>query len=84
MNNASEKKLALTHFWVAFGAFAVACLMGIYQVIVQVPATLTPGAYPVRGPLTATAWSARSPRRPRARRAYPHPFPRGACCAGSP
>ncbi|MEC4749212.1 b(o/a)3-type cytochrome-c oxidase subunit 1 [Methylomicrobium sp. Wu6] len=33
MNNAIEKKLALTHFWVAFGAFALACLMGIYQVI---------------------------------------------------
>lgn len=33
MNNAFEKKLALTHFWVAFGAFALACLMGLYQVI---------------------------------------------------
>jgi len=33
MNNTTEKKLALSHFWVAFGAFALACLMGIYQVI---------------------------------------------------
>ncbi|WP_024297431.1 b(o/a)3-type cytochrome-c oxidase subunit 1 [Methylomicrobium lacus] len=33
MNNTTEKTLALSHFWVAFGAFALACLMGIYQVI---------------------------------------------------
>ncbi|MGR8979277.1 MAG: b(o/a)3-type cytochrome-c oxidase subunit 1 [Gammaproteobacteria bacterium] len=33
MDNAAEKKLALTHFWVAFIAFAVACLFGGYQVI---------------------------------------------------
>ena len=29
MNNTTEKKLALSHFWAAFGAFALACLMGI-------------------------------------------------------
>jgi cytochrome c oxidase subunit 1 len=33
MDNAAEKKIALTHFWVAFIAFAAACLMGGYQVI---------------------------------------------------
>ena len=33
MDNAAEKKLALYHFWVAFGAFALAALMGLYQVI---------------------------------------------------
>lgn len=33
MNNSAEKKLALTHFWVAFIAFAAACLMGYYQVL---------------------------------------------------
>lgn len=33
MDNAVEKKLALTHFWVAFGAFALAAVMGLYQVI---------------------------------------------------
>lgn len=33
MVNAVEKKLAIWHFWVAFGAFAVACLMGVYQVV---------------------------------------------------
>ncbi len=33
MNLAAEKKLTLWHFWVAFGAFAVASIMGGYQVI---------------------------------------------------
>jgi cytochrome c oxidase subunit 1 len=33
MNNSSEKKLALTHLWVAFGAFGLAAVMGLYQVI---------------------------------------------------
>lgn len=33
MNNAAEKKLALYHFWVAFGAFALAAVMGLYQVV---------------------------------------------------
>ncbi|OAI17021.1 cytochrome C oxidase subunit I [Methylomonas lenta] len=33
MDNAVEKKLALSHFWVAFGAFALAAVMGLYQVI---------------------------------------------------
>lgn len=33
MDNAAEKKLALYHFWVAFGAFALAAVMGLYQVV---------------------------------------------------
>jgi cytochrome c oxidase subunit 1 len=33
MNNTAEKKLALTHLWVAFGAFGLASVMGLYQVI---------------------------------------------------
>ncbi|PPD33808.1 MAG: cytochrome C oxidase subunit I [Methylomonas sp.] len=33
MNNSAEKKLALTHLWVAFGAFGLAAVMGLYQVI---------------------------------------------------
>jgi len=33
MNNAAEKKLALSHLWVAFAAFIVACFMGEYQVL---------------------------------------------------
>lgn len=33
MDNSVEKKLALTHFWVAFGAFGLAAVMGLYQVI---------------------------------------------------
>ncbi len=33
MDNAIERKLALAHFWVAFGAFALAALMGLYQVV---------------------------------------------------
>lgn len=33
MNYVAEKKLALVHFWVAFGAFALACVLGEYQVI---------------------------------------------------
>jgi len=33
MDNAVEKKLALAHLWVAFGAFALAAVMGLYQVI---------------------------------------------------
>ena len=33
MDNAVEKKLALSHFWVAFGTFALAAVMGLYQVV---------------------------------------------------
>jgi len=33
MNDAAEKKLALSHLWVAFVAFILACLMGEYQVL---------------------------------------------------
>lgn len=33
MNNAAEKQLALSHFWVAFAAFILACVMGEYQVL---------------------------------------------------
>lgn len=33
MNDAAERKLALYHFWVAFGAFIVACFLGEYQVL---------------------------------------------------
>lgn len=33
MNDAVERKLALSHLWVAFGAFILACFMGEYQVL---------------------------------------------------
>jgi len=33
MNDAAERKLALSHIWVAFIAFVVACFMGEYQVL---------------------------------------------------
>ena len=33
MNDAAERKLALSHLWVAFIAFVVACFMGEYQVL---------------------------------------------------
>ncbi|MFZ2451236.1 MAG: b(o/a)3-type cytochrome-c oxidase subunit 1 [Methylovulum miyakonense] len=33
MNGAATKKLALSHLWVAFAAFIVACFMGEYQVL---------------------------------------------------
>jgi cytochrome c oxidase subunit I len=33
MNDSAERKLALTHLWVAFGAFIVACFLGEYQVL---------------------------------------------------
>lgn len=33
MNDAAEKKLALSHMWVAFGAFLIASFMGAYQVL---------------------------------------------------
>jgi cytochrome c oxidase subunit 1 len=33
MNDAETRKLALSHLWVAFIAFVVACFMGEYQVL---------------------------------------------------
>jgi cytochrome c oxidase subunit 1 len=33
MNDAAERKLVLSHLWVAFGAFALACFLGEYQVL---------------------------------------------------
>lgn len=33
MDDSAERKLALTHLWVAFGAFIVACFLGEYQVL---------------------------------------------------
>lgn len=48
MNYAAEKKLALIHFWVAFGAFALACIMGEYQVIERsgfFPSLKSPSVY---------------------------------------
>lgn len=33
MIDATTKKLALFNFWVAFGAFALACVLGMYQVL---------------------------------------------------
>ncbi len=33
MNNAAEKKLALSHMWVALTAFILACFMGEFQVL---------------------------------------------------
>ncbi|WP_150051016.1 MULTISPECIES: b(o/a)3-type cytochrome-c oxidase subunit 1 [Methylomonas] len=33
MANVAEKKLALCHFWVAFAAFGLAAVMGLYQVV---------------------------------------------------
>ncbi len=33
MNDAAERKLALSHIWVAFIAFGLACFMGEYQVL---------------------------------------------------
>lgn len=33
MNDADAKKLALSHMWVAFAAFILACFMGVYQVL---------------------------------------------------
>ncbi|WP_373862477.1 cbb3-type cytochrome c oxidase subunit I [Bathymodiolus platifrons methanotrophic gill symbiont] len=33
MNDATAKNLALSHMWVAFTAFILACFMGEYQVL---------------------------------------------------
>lgn len=48
MNNAAERKLALSHMWVAFAAFIVACFMGEYQVLERsglFPALESPSVY---------------------------------------
>lgn len=48
MNFADEKKLALSNFWVAFIAFAVACLMGEFQVVERsgfFPSLKSPAVY---------------------------------------
>lgn len=42
------KKLALTHFWVSFGSFGLACVLGVYQVLERsgfVPAIQSPEVY---------------------------------------
>jgi cytochrome c oxidase subunit 1 len=33
MNDTAERKLALSHMWIAFGAFLIASFMGFYQVL---------------------------------------------------
>ncbi len=48
MNDAAERKLALSHLWVAFAAFIVACFMGEYQVLERsglIPALESPTVY---------------------------------------
>lgn len=48
MNDAAAKKLALSHLWVAFAAFIVACFMGEYQVLERsgmIPALESPTVY---------------------------------------
>lgn len=48
MNDAAEKKLALSHLWVAFAAFILACFMGEYQVLERsgfIPALQSPTVY---------------------------------------
>ncbi|MEQ1560854.1 MAG: cbb3-type cytochrome c oxidase subunit I [Methyloglobulus sp.] len=48
MNDAAERKLALSHLWVAFIAFILACFMGEYQVLERsgfVPALESPAVY---------------------------------------
>ncbi|MGR9086807.1 MAG: b(o/a)3-type cytochrome-c oxidase subunit 1 [Gammaproteobacteria bacterium] len=47
-NDGAEKKLTLCHLWVAFGAFLVACFLGIYQVLERsgfLPALESPAVY---------------------------------------
>ncbi|HLF95819.1 MAG TPA: b(o/a)3-type cytochrome-c oxidase subunit 1 [Methylococcaceae bacterium] len=42
------KKLALTHFWVSFGSFGLACVLGVYQVLERsgfIPAIQSPEVY---------------------------------------
>ncbi len=48
MNEAAEKKLALYHLWVAFGAFIIACFLGAYQVLERsgfLPVIESPAVY---------------------------------------
>ena len=42
------KKLAFTHFWVSFGSFGLACVLGVYQVLERsgfIPAIQSPEVY---------------------------------------
>ena len=48
MNDAAARKLALSHLWVAFAAFIVACFMGEYQVLERsglIPVLESPTVY---------------------------------------
>ncbi|MEQ1545662.1 b(o/a)3-type cytochrome-c oxidase subunit 1 [Methyloglobulus sp.] len=48
MNDAAERKLTLSHLWVAFIAFILACFMGEYQVLERsgfIPALDSPTVY---------------------------------------
>ena len=48
MIDATTKKLTLFNFWVAFGAFGLACFFGMYQVIERsglIPALQSPAVY---------------------------------------
>ncbi len=48
MNDMLERKLALSHLWVAFIAFILACFMGEYQVLERsgfIPALQSPSVY---------------------------------------
>jgi cytochrome c oxidase subunit 1 len=48
MTDSGFKKLVLSHFWVAFGAFGVASVLGLYQVVERsglIPALQSPKVY---------------------------------------
>ncbi|HYE36672.1 b(o/a)3-type cytochrome-c oxidase subunit 1 [Methylocaldum sp.] len=48
MADIEVRKLALSHFWVAFGAFGLAAVFGFYQVLERselIPAIQSPGVY---------------------------------------
>jgi len=48
MNDAVENKFILSHLWVAFGAFILACFMGVYQVLERsgfIEALASPSVY---------------------------------------
>ena len=48
MNEAVENKFILSHLWVAFGAFILACFMGVYQVLERsgfIEALTSPSVY---------------------------------------
>lgn len=48
MVDSEVKKLALTHFWVSFGSFGLACVLGVYQVLERsgfIPAIQSPEVY---------------------------------------